>query len=59
MIKKFIKFLMDRKKKNEKFKKDFLKKTGVDLNQVDAGSTGNQQLLILITQQSSYIFRKT
>ena len=42
MIKKFIKFLMDRKKKNEKFKKEFLKKTGVDLNQVDAGSTGNQ-----------------
>lgn len=42
MIRKFIKSLIERKKRNEKFKKDFLKKTGVDLNQIDAGRTGNQ-----------------
>jgi hypothetical protein len=28
---------MARKKRNEKFKKDFLKKTGVHLNQIDPG----------------------
>jgi len=28
---------MARKKRNEKFKKDFLNKTGVDLNQIDPG----------------------
>ena len=37
MIIKFFKSLMARKKRNEKFKKDFLKKTGVDLNQIDPG----------------------
>ena len=37
MIIKFFKYLMARKKRNEKFKKDFLKKTGVDLNQIDPG----------------------
>ena len=37
MIIKFFKYLMARKKRNEKFKKDFFKKTGVDLNQIDPG----------------------
>ena len=42
MIKKFIKYLMDRKRRNDRFKKDFLKKTGVDLNKIDSGRTGGQ-----------------
>ena len=37
MIRKFIKSLIERKKRNEKFRKDFLKKTGVDLNKIDPG----------------------
>ena len=34
MIKRFIKILIDRKKRNEKFKKYFKNKTGVDLNDI-------------------------
>ena len=34
---------MDRKRRNDRFKKDFLKKTGVDLNKIDSGRTGGQQ----------------
>lgn len=37
MIKKFIKKLMERRKKNIEFKKEFKKKTGVDLNQIVPG----------------------
>ena len=37
MIRKCIKSLIERKKRNENFKKDFLKKTGVDLNKIDPG----------------------
>ena len=37
MIKKFVKKLMERRKKNIEFKKEFKKKTGVDLNQIDPG----------------------
>ena len=37
MIRKFIKSFIERKKRNEKFRKDFLKKTGVDLNKIDPG----------------------
>ena len=34
MIKKFIKKLLKRRKKNIEFRKEFKKKTGVDLNDV-------------------------
>jgi hypothetical protein len=37
MIKKFVKKLMERRKKNIEFKKEFKKKTGVDLNHIDPG----------------------
>jgi hypothetical protein len=37
MIKKFVKKLMERRKKNIEFKKEFKKKNGVDLNQIDPG----------------------
>lgn len=37
MIKKFVKKLMERRKKNIEFKKEFKKKTGVHLNQIDPG----------------------
>jgi hypothetical protein len=44
MIRNFIKKLIERKKRNEQFKKDFFKKTGVDLNESfkNAGRTGGQ-----------------
>jgi hypothetical protein len=35
---------MARKKRNEKFKKDFLKKTGVDLNQIDPGGNAKPRV---------------
>jgi len=44
MIIKFFKSLMARKKRNEKFKKDFLKKTGVDLNQIDPGGNAKPRV---------------
>mgnify|MGYP007101759837 CR=1 FL=1 len=44
MIIKFFKSLMARKKRNEKFKKDFLKKTGVDLNQIDPGGNAKPRI---------------
>jgi len=44
MIIKFFKSLMARKKRNEKFKKDFLKKTGVDLNQIDPGGNAKTRI---------------
>ena len=39
-----IKKLIERKKRNEQFKKDFFKKTGIDLNESfkNAGRTGGQ-----------------
>jgi hypothetical protein len=40
MIKKFIKKLMERRKRNIEFKKEFKKKTGVDLNDVDIHADG-------------------
>ena len=40
----FFKSLMARKKRNEKFKKDFLKKTGVDLNQIDPGGNAKPRV---------------
>ena len=42
MIKKFIKKLMERRKRNIKFKKEFYKKTGVDLNEIDDNVGGGQ-----------------
>ena len=44
MIIKFFKSLMARKKRNEKFKKDFLNKTGVDLNQIDPGGNAKPRI---------------
>ena len=35
MIMKFIKNLMERRKRNKNFRKDFYKKTGVNLNEID------------------------
>tara|TARA_B100001057_G_scaffold117401_1_gene116005 strand:- start:1443 stop:1574 length:132 start_codon:yes stop_codon:yes gene_type:complete len=40
MIKKFIKKLMEMRKKNKEFKKNFYKKTGVDLNDVHIHGDG-------------------
>ena len=40
MIKKFIKKLMERRKRNKEFKKNFYKKTGVDLNDVQIHGDG-------------------
>ncbi len=42
MIKKFIKKLMERRKRNIKFRKEFYKKTGVDLNEIDDNVGGGQ-----------------
>ena len=42
MIKKFIKKLMERRKKNIEFRKEFKKKTGVDLNEIDDSVGGGQ-----------------
>lgn len=44
MIRNFIKKLIERKKRNEQFKKNFLKKTAIDLNESfkNAGRTGGQ-----------------
>ena len=44
MIIKFFKSIMARKKRNEKFKKDFLKKTSVDLNQIDPGGNAKPRI---------------
>ena len=43
MIRRFIKILIDRKKRNEKFKKDFKNKTGVDLNDIHIHGDGPPQ----------------
>ena len=43
MIRRFIKILIDRKKRNEKFKKDFQNKTGVDLNDIHIHRDGPSQ----------------
>ncbi len=43
MIRRFIKILIDRKKRNEKFKKDFKNKTGVDLNDIHIHRDGPLQ----------------
>ncbi|MDG2475751.1 MAG: hypothetical protein P8M27_02065 [Flavobacteriaceae bacterium] len=40
MIKKFIKKLMERRKRNIEFKKEFKEKTVVDLNDVDIHADG-------------------
>jgi hypothetical protein len=40
MIKRFFKYLMDRKNRNEQFKKEFVKRTGVDLNEIDVNEGG-------------------
>ena len=48
MIKKFIKKLIERRKRNIEFKKEFKKKTGVDLNDVHihgGNSTGQLEFL--------------
>ena len=42
MIKKFIKKLMERRKRNIKFRKEFYKKTGVDLNEINDNVGGGQ-----------------
>ena len=42
MIKKFIKILMERRKRNIKFRKEFYKKTGVDLNEINDNVGGGQ-----------------
>ena len=42
MIKKFIKKLMERRKRNIEFRKEFYKKTGVDLNEIDDNVGGGQ-----------------
>ena len=39
---KFIKKLMERRKRNIKFRKEFYKKTGVDLNEIDDNVGGGQ-----------------
>tara|TARA_B100002019_G_scaffold185814_1_gene160476 strand:+ start:2430 stop:2561 length:132 start_codon:yes stop_codon:yes gene_type:complete len=43
MIRRFIKILIDRKKRNEKFKKDFKNKAGVDLNDIHIHGDGPPQ----------------
>ena len=43
MIRRFIKILIDRKKRNEKFKKDFKNKKGVDLNEINIHGDGPPQ----------------
>ena len=43
MIRRFIEILIDRKKRNEKFKKDFKNKTGVDLNDIHIHRGGPSQ----------------
>tara|TARA_B100000035_G_scaffold174491_1_gene148866 strand:+ start:523 stop:654 length:132 start_codon:yes stop_codon:yes gene_type:complete len=43
MIRRFIKILIDRKKRNEKFKTDFKNKTGVDLNDIYINGDGPPQ----------------
>ena len=43
MIRRFIKILIDRKKRNEKFKKDFKNKIGVDLNDIHIHGYGPPQ----------------
>ena len=40
MIKKFIKKLIERRKKNIEFRKEFKKKTGVDLNDIHIHGDG-------------------
>ena len=40
MIKKFIKKLIERRKRNIEFKREFKKKTGVDLNDVHIPGDG-------------------
>ena len=42
MIMKFIKKLMERGKRNKNFRKDFYKKTGVDLNEINYNIVGGQ-----------------
>jgi len=42
MIKMFIKKLMERRKRNIEFRKEFYKKTGVDLNEIDDNVGGGQ-----------------
>ena len=42
MIKKFIKKLMERRKRNIRFRKEFYKKTGVDLNEINDNVGGGQ-----------------
>ena len=42
MIKKFIKKLMERRKRNIEFRKEFYKKTGVDLNEINDNVGGGQ-----------------
>ena len=39
---KFIKKLMERRKRNIKFRKEFYKKTGVDLNEINDNVGGGQ-----------------
>ena len=43
MIRRFIKILIDRKKRTEKFNKDFKNKTGVDLNDIHIHRDGPSQ----------------
>ena len=43
MIRRFTKISIDRKKRNEKFKKDFKNKTGVDLNDIYINGDGPPQ----------------
>tara|TARA_B100000989_G_scaffold292364_1_gene268148 strand:- start:3835 stop:3963 length:129 start_codon:yes stop_codon:yes gene_type:complete len=42
MIKRFIRKLMERRKRNKQFRKDFYEKTGVDLDEIDNNVGGGQ-----------------
>ncbi len=42
MFKKFIKNLIEKRKRNKQFRKDFYNRTGVDLNKIDDNVGGGQ-----------------
>ena len=42
MIKRFIRKLMERRKRNKQFRKDFYEKTGVDLDEIYNNVGGGQ-----------------
>ena len=52
MIKRFIRKLMERRKRNKQFRKDFYEKTGVDLDEIDNNVGGGQQFLLDKTKKA-------